>query len=238
MSHPPKIFVAADTPDLDRAKEIAAIVTATGQGLKIGLEFYNAHGPQGVRTLREAYPDAPVFLDVKFHDIPNTVAGAMRAVSALDIMYVNVHATGGEAMMRAATDAAQGGADKAGVQAPKVLSVTLLTSLDLDDMKDVGLSGGPVELVTRLARLSHEAGLHGVVCSSVEIEALRRDMPEDFILMVPGIRPAGSAQGDQKRVMTPAEAMQSGASHLVIGRPITQSDDPKKTIETILGTLA
>jgi orotidine-5'-phosphate decarboxylase len=233
----PVIYLSTDTPDIDTALEYAALCKDTGQGIKIGLEFFNANGPQGVSKIREAHANLPIFLDLKYHDIPNTVGAAVREAAKLGVNYLNVHATGGEEMMKRALAGTREGAQAAGVDTPKLLAVTLLTSLDLDDMKDIGLSGGPVELVTRLARLAHECGLDGAVCSPIEIAPLRRDLSTDFALMVPGIRPTGSAAGDQKRVMTPKEALHDGATHLVIGRPVTAAKDPEKALRDILDSI-
>ncbi len=233
----PPVFCAIDTPDLDRAKALAAAMERAGCGLKLGLEFFNAQGPQGTKEITDAYPDVPLFLDLKFHDIPNTVAGAVRAVTALAPAYINVHASGGLEMMIAAQNAAAEQADKIGVTAPKVLAVTLLTSLDESALCKIGYKEGVEERVVQMARLVQEAGLAGIVCSAKEIEPVRATCGNDFALMVPGIRPAGAAVGDQKRVMTPESAMQAGATHLVIGRPITGADNPEDAARTILDGL-
>ncbi|MCB9980005.1 MAG: orotidine-5'-phosphate decarboxylase [Rhodospirillales bacterium] len=234
MSQNPLLFIALDTPELEVALRFAEIAAACGQGLKLGLEFFNANGPQGIARIRTAFPEASIFLDLKYHDIPNTVAAAIREVSKLGIDYVNVHAAGGQEMMRQAVAAAEAGARSAGVTPPKVLAVTILTSLDADDLDLLGYVGSPDEMVLRLAHLTKESGLAGIVCSSMEIEMIRRHLPADFVLMVPGIRPAGAAAGDQKRIMTPAEAVHIGATHLVVGRPVTQASDPKQAILDIL----
>lgn len=228
----PKIFIAADTPDLELAAELASLCHDTEQGLKLGLEFYNAQGPVGVKQIHSAYPDLPIFLDLKFHDIPNTVAGAVRGAGALGVTYANVHASGGRAMMVAAQDAAQGG------ERIRLLGVTVLTSMDDDALNETGVTSGTMEHVSRLARLSEESGLAGVVCSALEIERLRRDRGDAFVLMVPGIRPEGAGRGDQKRVMTPRDALGAGATHLVIGRPVTQADDPRAALEAILESIS
>jgi orotidine-5'-phosphate decarboxylase len=235
----PVIFCAIDTPEIERAKNLAGILARTGCGLKLGLEFFSANGPQGVRAVTAAYPDLPLFLDLKFHDIPNTVAQAVRAVVPLRPAYVNVHAAGGTSMMKAAYDAAGDEAARHGMQAPRVLAVTVLTSMDEAAIDETGQRGPAAVQVERLALLTKDgAGLDGVVCSAHEIETLRRACGPDFILMVPGIRPAGSAAQDQKRVMTPAQALAAGASHLVIGRPITGAPDPEAAIHTILSETA
>jgi len=199
-------------------------------GLKVGKEFFTAHGPAGVRQI---IPEGmPFFLDLKFHDIPNTVAGAVRAACALTPTMLNVHAAGGRAMMQAARDAAHESANP-----PWVLAVTVLTSLDTNDLSDIGVQGTPGDQVLRLAALAQRAGLDGVVCSAQEITALRDACGPDFKLVVPGIRPHGSATGDQKRTMTPAEAVQRGADVLVIGRPITGAADPADAAKSITAEL-
>ena len=188
-------------------------------GLKLGLEFFSAHGPDGVRAFNDF--GLPLFLDLKFHDIPNTVAGAVRAVAGLGAGIVNLHAAGGPAMMKAALEAARTANPKT-----KVIAVTVLTSLGDDDLVSVGQRPPAGEQVLRLATLARDCGLDGVVCSAHEIAALRAALGPDFLLVVPGIRPAGSAVGDQGRVMGPKEAHKAGADILVIGRPITAAADP------------
>lgn len=234
MTHHPLLFPSIDTPDIDRALHFAKIAEETKQGLKLGLEFFNSNGPQGVAKIRDACPDLSFFLDLKYHDIPNTVRAAVREASKLDIDYINVHASGGIEMMKYALEGAHTGAEAAGVRTPKVLGVTILTSLDEEDLDLIGYLGSTDEMVQRLARLVQESSLAGIVCSAMEIKMIRRNMGNDFTLMVPGIRPSGSDVGDQKRIMTPKQALKDGATHLVIGRPITKADDPKKVIEDIL----
>lgn len=226
-----RILVALDTIDLDRAADWAGALKGRVGGVKVGKEFFTAHGPGGVRRVAEG--DMPLFLDLKFHDIPNTVAGAIRAALPLKPFMVNVHASGGEGMMRAAADAAR----EAGPQRPFILGVTVLTSLDDSDLKAVGFSSTVADQVVRLGLLAKKSGLDGVVCSALEIPALRRACGPDFKLVVPGIRPAGSDLGDQKRVMTPAEAVAQGADYLVIGRPITGTADPAKAATDIAASL-
>ncbi|MCZ6453051.1 MAG: orotidine-5'-phosphate decarboxylase [Alphaproteobacteria bacterium] len=214
------VFVALDTPDLEQAVAWADAVRPRVGGVKLGLEFFNSNGPDGVRRIVDL--GLPVFLDLKFHDIPNTVAGAVNAVAGLGAAIVNVHAGGGSAMLSAAaTAAAEYGANR-----PLVVAVTVLTSLDDDDLASVGQAGPAVSQVERLARLSQSCGLDGVVCSPAEIAVLRTACGDRFRLVVPGIRPAWANAGDQKRIMTPREARDLGADVLVIGRPITGSDDP------------
>ena len=213
------VFVALDTTDLDYALQLAERVRPHVGGLKLGLEFFTAHGADGVRAFADA--GLPVFLDLKFHDIPNTVAGACRAAAGLGVSITNVHAQGGAAMMRAALDAV-----KSTNPATRLIAVTMLTSLGDSDLPAMGIGGSVGDQVLRLAALARESGLDGVVCSAHEIERLRREMGPDFLLVVPGIRPAGAALGDQQRVMGPKEAMDAGAGVLVIGRPITAAPDP------------
>lgn len=226
------IFCALDTIDEARATSLARGLRGSVGGVKLGMEFFYARGPQGYRAVAEA--GLPVFLDLKLHDIPNTVAGGIRAVLPLRPAIVNVHAAGGLAMMRAAAEAAQ----EAGRERPLVIAVTVLTSLDETDLAATGVTGAPADHVLRLAHLAARAGLDGVVCSAHEIEGLRRELGPDFKLIVPGIRPAGSDIGDQKRIMTPAEALARGADVLVIGRPITGAADPREAAEAISASLA
>lgn len=225
------ILVALDTTDLDRARAWAKATAGSVAGLKLGLEFFTAQGPEGVRRVAEA--GSPIFLDLKFHDIPNTVAGAIRGVAPLAPAIVNVHAAGGPAMLRAAVESARDSAAKLGVAPPKVIGVTVLTSLADDDLAAVGQPSGAAEQVRRLAALSQECGLDGVVCSPHEIAPLRRDLGGDFLLVTPGVRPIWAASGDQKRIMTPGEAAAAGADYLVVGRPITGAADPAEAARRI-----
>lgn len=225
----PKIFCAIDTPDIKQAASLAQAMRDTGCGIKLGLEFFNYNGPQGVAALRDTFSDLPIFLDLKLHDIPNTVAGAVRSVSKLDVTYLTLHATGGREMMQAAQYAADG--------TMMLLAVTILTSLDNDDLQELGYGLPPQEAVVRLARVAEEAGLAGIVCSPREIQPVRASLGPDLALMVPGIRPAGADTQDQKRVMTPHDAMAAGATHLVIGRPITGAADPAAAAASIIESL-
>lgn len=224
------VFVALDTTDLDYARQLAARVQGDVGGLKLGLEFFNAHGPDGVKPFLDM--GLPVFLDLKYHDIPNTVAGAARAAATLGVSILNVHAQGGAAMMRAAVDAV-----KSVSPTTRLIAVTMLTSLSDEDLPSVGLTPPVGDQVLRLASLTQQCGLDGVVCSAHEIARLRQELGPDFELIVPGIRPAGSAVGDQKRVMGPAEAVAAGASILVIGRPITAAPDPGQAARDIAQSL-
>ena len=226
------VFCALDTTDETRAVTLAQTLKGAVGGLKIGMEFFNANGPAGFRKVAEA--GQPIFLDLKLHDIPNTVAGGIRAVLPLKPAIVNVHASGGPAMMRAAAEAAA----EAGDKRPLVIAVTVLTSMDESDLAAIGVSGNPRDQVLRLASLARDCGLDGVVCSAHEIEPLRAELGPDFKLIVPGIRPAGAAVADQKRVMTPEEALALGADVLVIGRPITGAADPRRAAEEIAASLS
>ncbi len=224
------VYVALDTTDLDYARGLAERLRGSVGGLKLGLEFFSAHGPQGVRAFAEL--GLPLFLDLKFHDIPNTVAGACRAVASLGASIINVHAGGGAAMLKAAGEAA-----RAVNPQIKVIAVTMLTSLNDADLKAMGVSGTPGEQVARLAQLSKANGLDGVVCSAHEVASLRALMGKDFLLVVPGIRPPGSDLNDQSRVMSPAEARAAGADILVIGRPITAAPEPVQAARDIAQSL-
>ncbi len=218
-----RILVAIDTPDLTRAAALAQDLKGLVGGIKLGKEFFTAHGPDGARAVASGQP---LFLDLKFHDIPNTVAGAIRASCHLHPLIVNVHASGGRAMMEAAAEAAREASEDLEIERPAVIGVTLMTSLDDGDLADVGFKGPMEERVVALARLAQESGLDGVVCSAREIGAIRKACGPDFLLVVPGIRPAWAGSDDQKRIMTPAQAVAEGADYLVIGRPITGSGDP------------
>lgn len=220
------IYVAIDTQDVHRAAAIARDVRSAGAGVKLGLEFFCAHGHEGV--LRIAEHELPVFLDLKLHDIPNTVAKAVQAIAPLQPAILTVHAAGGRAMMAAAKEAAPAGT--------KVVAVTVLTSLDSDDLAAVGVPGSPTDQVQRLAQLARESGVDGIVCSGEEVATARTAWP-DGLLVVPGVRPEGAEVADQKRVVTPAQAMQNGASVLVIGRPITAAPNPARAIADIVASL-
>ena len=225
------LFVALDTPDLGHALELSKAVRPYVGGLKIGLEFISAHGPAGMREI--AALGLPVFADVKFHDIPNTVAGAAREISALNVAVFNVHASGGADMMRAAKEAAASVDPKV-----KVIAVTVLTSVADQDLRTIGQGDSVALQVERLARLAREAGLDGVVCSPREIEVVRRACGSEFLIVTPGVRPAGTALADQRRVTTPLEAVRAGADVLVIGRPITAAADPVAAARVIAEEVA
>lgn len=218
-----RIAVALDASEKGRILELARVVGPEVGVLKVGLEAFCAHGPA---LVAEVAALAPVFLDLKLHDIPNTVGGAAAAAARTGASILNVHAGGGREMMRAAGDRAREAAASAGLPAPRVIAVTVLTSLDAAALAEVGFSGSPREAALRLALLARESGLDGVVCSPEEIEAIRAACGPGFLLVVPGIRPAGSVAGDQKRIATPGSAARAGADLLVIGRPITGAADP------------
>ena len=225
MSSSP-IIVALDFPN---EKEAFALVDQLEPGrcrLKVGKELFTRSGPEFVRKLVKQNFD--VFLDLKFHDIPNTVARACQAGADLGVWMINVHAMGGRKMLEAAREALPANSSN-----PKLIAVTVLTSMGADDLKEIGLNYSPAEQVKHLATLTHDCGLDGVVCSPQEIALLREHLDTSFELVTPGIRPEWSVTGDQKRIMTPAQAVQAGSNYLVIGRPITQADDPMQALEKI-----
>ena len=216
------IFVALDTPDIHRAMAITRSVRGLAGGVKLGLEFFCANGEDGV--LRIAEREMPIFLDLKFHDIPNTVAKAVAALAHLQPAILTVHAAGGREMMAAAKAAAS--------PKTKVVGVTLLTSLDEADLAASGVAGSPTDQVKRLTELAQQSGIDGIVCSGAEVAAAKAQWSDGFFV-VPGVRPAGADVDDQKRVVTPRQALDGGASVLVIGRPITGALDPARAIANI-----
>lgn len=224
MSNP--IYLALDVPQLDAAKALASKLKSHIGGVKLGLEFFCAHGHHGVHEI--AHLGIPIFLDLKLHDIPNTVAGAMQAIHVLEPAIVTVHASGGRAMMEDAKAAA--------AEHTKVVGVTMLTSLDENDLKRTGISGCAHDQVMRLAELAEAAGLDGIVCSGHEVGAVHKQWKNGYFV-VPGLRPGGKANGDQKRVVTPRQARDDGASVLVIGRPISRAEDPVQAARDIEATL-
>ena len=227
-----RILVALDTTDLTRATELAGRLNRYVGGIKLGKEFFTANGQQGVRQVISE--GQPLFLDLKFHDIPNTVAKAVRSASHLRPFMLNVHASGGRAMMEAAASANK---ETCGSSCT-LLAVTLLTSLSNCDLKEIGMKADVGEQVVRLARLAQDCGMNGVVCSPLEISMLREACGEDFILVVPGIRPIWASEDDQKRFSTPSEAIIQGADYIVVGRPITGADDPVAAVTRISEELA
>ena len=219
-----RIFVALDTTDVEAARVLAQRLKGCVGGVKLGLEFFTANGAGGVRAVGKA--GLPLFLDLKFHDIPNTVAGAVRAAIKLRPRIITIHTGGGTAMMRAAAEAATEVAKEQNVKRPIIIGVTVLTSLDAIDLTAVGQHGPPADQVVRLAQLAKKSDLDGVVCSPKETALVREACGPDFKLVVPGIRPNLSLSGDQKRTAGPADAVNAGADYLVIGRPITRAPDP------------
>ncbi len=224
MANP--IYLALDVPRLESAEALARRVKDHVGGLKLGLEFFCAHGHHGVHEIAKI--GLPIFLDLKLHDIPNTVAAAMQAIHVLEPAIVTIHASGGRAMMEDAKAAAG--------EHTKVVAVTMLTSLDEADLAATGVGGSAHDQVLRLADLAHASGLDGIVCSGHEVGAVHQQWKDGFFV-VPGLRPAGSAMGDQKRAVTPREARDAGASVLVIGRPISRADDPVAAARAIEATL-
>jgi orotidine-5'-phosphate decarboxylase len=224
-----RLIIALDTTEVALASAWARTTAAYAGLFKLGLEFLLANGQGGVRAIKER----PIFLDLKLHDIPNTVAGAVRAVLPLGPRMITVHAGGGAAMIEAARKAA----DAAGADRPLILAVTVLTSLDAAALAATGVSGSPAEQVLLLGRLARSAGADGLVCSPLEVAMLRQELGASMRLVVPGIRPAGSQAGDQARTMTPAEAMTAGADWIVVGRPITGSMDRRGAAAKIVASM-
>lgn len=227
----PRVVVALDYPQAGQALAFADQVTPALCRVKVGKELFTRAGPAVVEALAQRGFD--VFLDLKFHDIPNTVAAAVRAAADLGVWMLNVHASGGPRMLQAAADARQSAGHEM-----LLIGVTVLTSMDSAQLRAVGLQASPKVLAAQLAGLSAEHGMDGVVCSAQEVALLRGNLPATFLYVTPGIRPAGAPAGDQRRVVTPVEAVQAGASYLVVGRPVTQSDDPCQALLTINAEIA
>ncbi len=232
----PRLFCALDVGSLNQALALAKPLVGAVDGFKLGLEFFVAEGPTGVDAVKAL--GVPIFLDLKLHDIPNTVAGAVTSAVALAPAYLTLHASGGVAMMRAAATAASATAIKQGLARPRLLAVTVLTSLDAGDLAAQAVAAEPEAQVVRLAALAKSAGIDGAVCSPKEIAPLKHALGPALELVVPGIRPAWAETGDQKRVMTPAEAAKAGADVLVIGRPITGAPDPADAARRIRAEIA
>lgn len=231
MSRRAPVVIALDYASATPALALVDQLSPADCRLKVGKELFTHEGPQLVRQLRDRGFD--IFLDLKFHDIPNTVASAVAAAADLGVWMVNVHASGGRRMLTAARESLrQGGYDTL------LTAVTVLTSMEESDLREIGVSASPLDHVRHLARLSADCGLHGVVCSAREAEVLRTELPRDFVLVTPGIRPADAAADDQRRTMTPRAAMDAGVDYLVIGRPITQAADPARALAEINATLA
>lgn len=228
---PSPVIVAVDFADIKSAWNFIDQVDPEDCRLKIGKELFTLAGPDFIRQIQNKGFD--VFLDLKFHDIPNTVANAVAAAADLGVWMTNVHATGGGRMMQAAKDALY----SYGKDAPLLIAVTVLTSMEEADLREVGIYVSPLEQATKLAMLAKNCGLDGVVCSAKEVQSFRTRLGSDFKLVTPGIRPVGTNPDDQRRIMTPQRAQAAGSDYLVIGRPITQSADPAKTLKEILSTL-
>ncbi len=223
------LIIALDFPEADQAIRFSNKLDPALCRVKVGKELFTQAGPKLVETLMKK--GFEVFLDLKFHDIPNTVAAACKAAANLGVWMVNVHALGGSAMMKAAREAIDD-------SSCKLIAVTLLTSMGREDLKEIGLMGEPLDIVGRLATLAKSCNLDGVVCSAMEAAMLRTKFGKDFCLVTPGIRPAGSSQDDQKRVMTPKEAIAGGSDYLVMGRPIREAPDPSRALQAILEEIA
>jgi orotidine-5'-phosphate decarboxylase len=225
-----RLIVALDVSTAAAARKIVAALGESALIYKVGMQLYTAEGPAVVRDLVAA--GRRVFLDLKYHDIPNTVASAVREAAQLGVNMLTVHAAGGSKMLQAACDAAANHA-----RSPLVLAVTVLTSLDDGDLSKIGIRGSVVDEVLRLAALALSHGCKGIVTSAHEVPALRKELGQDFVIVTPGVRPAGTGHGDQVRVVTPAEAIASGATHIVVGRPITGAADPAGETRAILGQI-
>jgi orotidine-5'-phosphate decarboxylase len=226
-----KIIVALDYPNQESALQMASALNPNQCRVKVGKELFTRSGPSVVEALQQAGFD--VFLDLKFHDIPNTTAKAIRAAAEMGVWMVNVHASGGRRMMEAARNELEGMSGRR----PMLIGVTVLTSMEVQDLEEIGIDGSPAEQVSRLASLTQQSGLDGVVCSAQEALMLRTEVGPDFKLVTPGIRPSGAAAGDQRRIMTPAQALKAGVDYMVIGRPITQAEDPGAVLKKIQAEL-
>lgn len=227
--HPGRLFVALDFPDPDQARLLAAHLEPLGVGYKIGLELFLAAGPGFVAELAERYH---LFLDLKFHDIPNTVAAAVAQAARLKVRMINIHASGGREMMIAARNALEGLINR-----PLLLAVTVLTSMGVESMLETGQSADIADRVVRLSVLAARCGLDGAVCSPLEIEAVKKEAPPGFVTVTPGIRPAGVSFDDQARAATPAAVTEAGGDYLVVGRPITRACDPYRATKDILAEM-
>jgi len=232
----PQLIVALDVEEFERAAGLIDALYELDLVFKIGLESLYGYGDELLRFMERR--DVRYFVDAKMHDIPRTVAAGVRALVRPGIHIINVHALGGSEMMNAAVEAAAQRADELGISAPHVFAVTILTSIAPEDLRELGLSGGAGENAIRLAALARDAGCSGVVCSAHEVRDLKSFFGHDFLTLTPGIRPAGSSHGDQKRVMTPALAVEAGSDYLVVGRPITEAADPVIAARDILDEMS
>jgi len=225
------IIIALDVNTLKEEERLLNILSPHVQIFKIGMELFYSCGLKAIELVKKY--DRDIFLDLKFHDIPNTVYAASKTAVRFEVFMFNVHASGGIGMMQKAVEGAEEESGKLGISRPKILGVTVLTSMDSEALKKIGINKLPEEQVLNLARLAKDAGLDGVVASPEEINAIRKAMGKDFLIVTPGVRPEGSDSGDQKRVATPKEAFQRGADYIVIGRPVTKAKDPVKVLESI-----
>ena len=226
-----KIIIALDVNNIKEEERLLSILSPHIKIFKVGMGLFYSCGPKAIDVIKKY--DREVFLDLKFHDIPNTVCSSSRAAARLGVFMFNVHAQGGSEMMKAAVEAAEEESQRLGIDRPRILGVTVLTSMDKDILQEVGVNKSPKEQVLHLARLARESGLDGVVASPQEITAVRKEIGEDFLIVTPGIRPEGVDAQDQKRTATPKEAFAKGADYIVIGRPITKAKDPAKALESI-----
>ena len=233
MNSKDRLIVALDVPGATQARQIVQAIGDAATTYKIGKQLFTAEGPQVVRDLVAS--GRKVFLDLKYHDIPNTVAGAVRSAAELGVSMLTVHASGGSKMLRAAVEAASQSSTKA---KPMVLAVTVLTSLSDADLQELGIAGNVLSHVLRLGALARAAGCGGVVASAQEARELRKELGEGFAIVTPGVRPAGAAAGDQARVVTPKDAIAAGATYLVVGRPILEAPDPAKAAQQIADEIA
>lgn len=227
-----RLILALDHPDIAHVARLTELLKDYLGFIKLGLEFFTANGPQGIREIAKL--GVPIFLDVKFHDIPNTVASALREAVKLGVQMITIHASGGKSMMMRGIDIVHQTATELSIEPPILLAVTVLTSMDQQDLTQLGVAASIEDQVARLARLADEAGIGGIVCSAHEITLVRSQIASHRVIVTPGIRLASDDHQDQKRVLTPREALDRGANYLVIGRPITASQDPVKTVRSIL----
>jgi len=225
-----KIIVAIDTIDTNEALKITKLIPDVG-AFKLGLEYFCANGPKGISKISET--GVKIFLDLKFHDIPNTVAGAIRASLNLEPYMMTVHLSGGYNMLDRTMEEVKEYCSKKSLKRPLILGVSVLTSIDNNDFSSLGIKGKVEDQVVRLAKLAENSGLDGLVCSAKELKIVKREVGKNLILVTPGIRPAGGEVNDQKRILTPAQAIKDGANFLVIGRPITSVDDPQEALNNI-----
>jgi orotidine-5'-phosphate decarboxylase len=232
----PTLIVALDVPTFPDARGVIEALSGLPLMYKVGLEAFCGYGRDLLDDLERR--EQPYFLDLKLNDIPNTVRGAVRAVVRPHARIIDVHALGGSEMMQAAVEAAEERADELGLRPPEIFAVTVLTSLAPEDLRELGLVGGPGENATRLAALARDARCGGVVCSPHEVKSLKEFFGTEFKALTPGVRPAGASHGDQKRVMTPREARDAGSDYIVIGRPVLEAEDRRKAAESILSELA